>query len=160
MSTRHASALAAMSGRWQRSSANAIRVTRAQLRFEYVGVMHAGRGSSQCRGLWIAPGCARERRHLDAAAVRRCSTSAKGFVSRRVVVHRKERQLRQAQQASRVPSSRTTLFGRSSLSPSWTATIGPARAEKAGRLRSKVVPTSGWLGSTAPRHLHRRRRDL
>ena len=80
MSTRHASALAAMSGRWQRSSANAIRVTRAQLRFEYVGVMHAGRGSSQCRGLWIAPGCARERRHLDAAAVRRCSTSAKGFV--------------------------------------------------------------------------------
>ena len=35
------------SGRWQRSSANAIRVTRVELRFEYVGVVHAGRGSSK-----------------------------------------------------------------------------------------------------------------
>ena len=42
------------SGRWQRSSEIAIRVTRVELRFEYVGVVHAGRGSSKRRGLRVA----------------------------------------------------------------------------------------------------------
>ena len=43
------------SGRWQRSSVNAIQVTRAELSFENVEVGHAGSGSSQRRGrLWVS----------------------------------------------------------------------------------------------------------
>ena len=59
------------SGRCQRSSANTIRATRAERSFEYVGVGYTGSGSSERRGLWVAPSRERERRDLDEAATGR-----------------------------------------------------------------------------------------
>ena len=65
-----------------------------------------------------------------------------------------------AQQACRVPSCLTTLFGCSALGATYFAQVAPAAAENAGRSSSGLVPTPGQLRSAAPHQLHRRRCHL
>ena len=67
---------------------------------------------------------------------------------------RRDASCEQAQQACRVPSYLTTLFGLPAPQPACAAPIVPACAENAGKSRSKVAYTSSSLGSAAPRTLH------
>ena len=91
----------------------------------------------------------------------RCNNNSlqNALLNRRTVIpYLRDASCETAQQAGRGPSCLFGLFGLAAPQPTCAARIVPARAEKAGRSWSKVVPTCGQLASAAPHQVHRRRR--